>query len=230
MRRPLRHRRLASSSKPIVKDIWGEEWQLFERRPTPYGFPLLMGRPYPPQSVRGGSGGTGVIMTAPLAAHLRANARRPYEKPLPVGHGAIIRLRESLGIGHREWDDARIQWWVDRIDDLATLPVPEFVAKHGDHPWTRSGTISEALVWNMRVALVGRHNRPLDWWKTPAMQKFLMSDLRMAEIAERLSLSTVRIVELRAKIRRMRGIPVRKRKGQQGGRPATKRGTSQRRK
>ena len=188
-------------TKPIIRDIFGDEWSVFEHRKTPYGFPLILGRPYPPPSVQGGSGGTGVIMTAPLAAHLRANERTPYRKPLPVGHGSVIRLRALLGLDHLAWDDARIEWWMDRLDDLAFLPVPTFVAKHIGHAWTRSGKLSEALVWNMRVALIGRQRQVIGWWKAPAVQKLLTSTLPGPVVAKRLNISLARVGELRRKSR-----------------------------
>ncbi len=85
-----------------------------------------MGRPYPTPPVQGGSGGTGIIMTAPLAAHLRANERRPYALPLPVGRDAVRRARRRIGLDQQEWDDHRFGWWIDRIEDSGrTYGMPD---------------------------------------------------------------------------------------------------------
>jgi hypothetical protein len=183
--------------KPIVQDMWGDSWSLFERRETKFGFPILLGRPYPPPPVQGGSGGTGVIVTPKLAAHLRAHARRPYADPLPVGRDVVRRIRRLIGLDHRTWDDERIAWWIDRIDDLASLSVPEFVAKHKANAWTRSGSLSEGRVWQMRLALLGRRRRPIGWWKKPAVKKLILSDLPASVVATKLNVDPMIVRGLR---------------------------------
>lgn len=196
MRRP----RSAHGSTHIVHDWQGAEWRVFERRKTPYGFDLLLGRPYPTPPVRGGSGGTAVILTPALAKHLRAHARLPYELPLPVGRRPIQRLRTILGIDYRTWEDMRLKWWMDRIDDLATLPIPEFVAKHRNAPWTRSGTISGVLAWQMRIRFLGRQRKPAGWYRRPKVLALLNSDLPHDVVAERLQIAPTRAAELRYKL------------------------------
>jgi len=96
-----------------------------------------------------------VIVTAPLAAHLRTHVQRPHFLPLPVGRKTLRRVRELVGVDHRVWTDARIAWWVERIDDLARLSVVKFAAKHRRAAWTRMGTLSSTLVFKMRVELLG---------------------------------------------------------------------------
>jgi hypothetical protein len=49
----------------------------------------------------------------------------------------------------------RLAWWIDRIDDLASLSVVKFAARHSSKAWTRNGTLSSTLVHNMRVVLLG---------------------------------------------------------------------------
>jgi hypothetical protein len=122
-----------------------------ERRPTPYGFAVYMGWPcvYVGRE-RGGK--PGIIVTAPLAAHLRANVQRPHYHPLPVGRKALRRVRKWLGIDHRVWIDQRLAWWMERIDDLGALSAAKFVEKHGAPAWTRKGTLSTTLVCIMRKA------------------------------------------------------------------------------
>lgn len=195
-----RRPRVAHGSTHIVRDWQGAEWRVFARRKTPYGFDLLLGRPYPPAAVRGGSGGTGVILTPALAKHLRAHARLPYELPLPIGRRPLLRLRTILGIGHRTWEDQRLAWWMERIDDLATLPIPKFVAKHRNAPWTRSGTISGVLAWQMRIRFLGRQRRPVGWYREPKVLALLNGDLPHDVVAKRLHVAPRRAAELRYKL------------------------------
>lgn len=187
--------------KPIVKDMWGDEWSLFERRKTPYGFSLLLGRPYPPPPIQGGAGGTAVIVTEELARHLQENARRPYALPLPVGRDVVRRVRKLIGLDHRSWDDDRIAWWIERLDDLASMAVPDFVEKYKDEAWTRSGSLSEGRVWQMRIALLGRRRRPIGWWKTNRVEKLIKSDLPANTVADRLKVPPMVVRGLRWRLR-----------------------------
>ncbi len=187
--------------KPIVKDIWGDEWSLYERRKTAYGFSLKLGRPYPPPPVQGGAGGTGVIITPALAEHLKKHARRPYAQPLPVGRDVVRRVRKMIGLDHRSWDDDRISWWIDRLDDLATMSVPDFVEKYKTSAWTRSGTLSEGRVWQMRIALLGRRRRRIGWWKTARVTKLISSPLPANDVAEKLNVPPMVIRGLRWRLR-----------------------------
>jgi hypothetical protein len=95
------------------------------------------------------------VVTKPLAKHVRTHVQRPHYLPLPVGRKALRRVRQLLEVDHRVWTDARISWWMERLDDLASLSVVKFAARHGANPWTRRGTLSPTLVWNMRTALLG---------------------------------------------------------------------------
>ncbi len=181
--------------------MWGDDWALFEKRKTAYGFPILLGRPYPPPPVQGGSGGTGVIVTQALADHLRDHARRPYAHPLPVGRDVVRRVRRLVGLDHRTWDDERLAWWVDRLDDLATLAVPDFVAKYRKKAWTRSGSLSEGRVWQMRIALLGRRRRKIGWWKTPKVRKLVESGMSANDVADKLQVPPMIIRGLRWRLR-----------------------------
>ena len=144
------HRRRYS----IIRDIWGDRWTVAERRPTNYGFAVYLGWPHVPNGPQKG-GRANVIVTAPLAAHLRKTVQRPHFLPLPVGRKTLRRVRELVGVGHRVWTDARIFWWVDRIDDLANLSVVKFAKRHRATAWTRNGRLSSTLVFRMRVTLLG---------------------------------------------------------------------------
>lgn len=154
MPRPTQRRRHTRRRHSVIRDIWGERWTVSERRPTNYGFAIYMGWPYIPNGPQKG-GRAALIVTAPLAAHLRATVQRPHFLPLPVGRKTLRRVRELIGVDHRVWTDARIFWWVDRIDDLANLSVVKFARKHRKVAWTRNGGLSSTLVFRMRVSLLG---------------------------------------------------------------------------
>jgi hypothetical protein len=138
----------------IIRDIWGDRWSIAERRPTRYGFAVYMGWPYIPDGPQKG-GRAAVIVTAPLAAHLRKHVQRPHFLPLPVGRKTLRRVRQLVGVDHRVWTDTWITWWVDRIDDLGKLSVVKFAQRHQGTAWTRQGTLGPTIVFKMRVALLG---------------------------------------------------------------------------
>lgn len=188
---------------PIIRDIKGERWHVYERRPTPYGFDIYMGWDASPTAAyRGGK--AAVIVTAPLAKHLRATVQRPHALPLPMGRKTLRRVRKEVGVDHRVWIDARINWWLDRIDDLGTLSAAKFVARHGKDPWSRQGTVSTTLVCKMRQLFLGDRARPRGWWKAPAVRALVRSKLRAPEVAERLGVSEITIYRIR---RQLRGLP-----------------------
>ena len=179
--------------------------------------PIYLGWPCPSPGVQQ-SGKAAVIVTAPLAAHMRANEMRPYAYPLPIGDNARRRVRELLGIGHREWFDVRLNWWLERIDDLGRLSSAKFVAKHRADAWTRMGHFSTGLVWQMRVALLGRWRPPVGWWKAPEVSALVNSKLPLDEIAERLNVSPHTVYGIRYRLKKLaRG------RGSLARRPAPKR-------
>ncbi len=203
MPRSIRRRSSTRPRQLTVRDIWGDRWYVSERRPTPYGFAVYMGWPNSPDGPQKG-GKAAVIVTAPLAAHIRANLQRPYFLPLPMGDNARRRVRQLLGADHRAWTDTRLAWWIDRIDDLATLPAIRFVAKHEASAWTRNGKMSTTLVCLMRIALLGHQRRPLGWWKSPAVQALVHSALPIRIIAEQLRLSPFTVYGVRQRVLRLR--------------------------
>ncbi len=147
------------------------------------------------------SGKAAVIVTAPLAAHLRTHVQRPHFLPLPMGRKTLRRVRQLLGVDHRVWIDTRIAWWLERIDDLATLSAVKFVARHGTKGWTRKGTMSSTLVFHMRVALLGYSQRPPGWWRSQEVRTLVNSKLRLRVIAERLQVSEITVSRIRRRLR-----------------------------
>lgn len=104
-------------------DIWGDSWDLYEERPTEFGFSLLLGRAE--GTNRGGS--LTLIVTDDLANHLRALAELRRGHSLPIGNTTIKKARRLLGI---DWRAERASWWDERFDDLAEMSVEEFAATH----------------------------------------------------------------------------------------------------
>lgn len=120
---------------------------MLEERPTPHGWPVLLGWPVPRVS-RGGS--PEIIITCPLATHLRAKASPAYDLPLSVH--AIHRLRRRLGLDVRA---ERYRWWLDRIHDLGTLTLDAFADKHPPPPHIGHGArLSRAWISMMRKRLL----------------------------------------------------------------------------
>ena len=197
-----KRKRLSIGRQATIRDVWGEPWMVSERRPTQYRFAIYMGWPVSPTAGHK-SGKAAVIVTPQLAAHMRAHAQRPYAYPLPIGDNARRRIRELLNVGHRQWIDSRFEWWLNRIDDLGALSSAKFVAKHGKAGWTRTGTMSTTLVWQMRTRLLGMQRHPVGWWKAPEVKKLVTSKLSLDEIAERLDVAPVTVYGLRYRIKKM---------------------------
>lgn len=105
-----------------VTDIFGNTWDVRERRPTRYRFDVLLGWPQGHQRGRGGRG-VAVVPTEDLSNYL-FNARL-RDVDLPIGITTVKRLRSLLGI-YWSWDD----WWQLRASDLCTLTLEKFCEKH----------------------------------------------------------------------------------------------------
>lgn len=167
-----------------VKDAWGDRWDVREERETEHGFKVLLGWP---AGQRGkGHGGPRVILTKRLVAHLERHRRNAFEEmQLPIASGTIKRLRKQLG--HHRYIDAR-EWWEERIDDLSTLTLEQFAAKHD-----RKVSAVEAA----RLALVGKVIRDAGWWREANTVDLLLGDLPVAIVAEKLDLAVGSIRRLR---------------------------------
>lgn len=102
-----------------ITDIHGDAWWVWEYRATAHGFDIAIGRPDAP-----GKAGSSAILTATLAEYLQS-VERPRDIDLPLGRTAIRRLRTALGLSF-DWD----AWWTVRADDLASMTLAEFCARH----------------------------------------------------------------------------------------------------
>jgi len=76
-------------------DVFGQLWEVRERRPAPHGWLVEIGWPLGHARGRGGRGVT-IILTQPLAEYLTAT--RPRAIRLPIGGTAVKRLRARLGL------------------------------------------------------------------------------------------------------------------------------------
>lgn len=104
-------------------DWRGERWEVRERRATDHGFDVLIGWPAGEPRGRGGRG-VATILTAELARYLVETRQRDIA--LPIGLTAAKRLRRELGVSW-SWDD----WWQQRREDLLSLTLEAFCARHG---------------------------------------------------------------------------------------------------
>lgn len=156
-----------------VTDYWGDDWIVINIRTAP-GVPAVpLGRP----AGYFGRGGPTIFVTPALAEHLERYRHSPGKAGLPVGLTALKRLRRLLG--HNRYIDSAA-WWEARADDLATLTMEEFAARHGK---------SMGQIHNAKVALFGPTNRPNGWWRQPEITSLLRSGLPTSEIADQLGLS-----------------------------------------
>lgn len=104
-------------------DWLGGGWDVRERRPTPHGWDILLG--WPQDAPRGrGTRGVAVVLTAELAEYLSATRQRDID--LPIGMTAAKRLRREIGVTW-SWD----AWWAERREDLLSMTLEAFCAKHG---------------------------------------------------------------------------------------------------
>lgn len=165
-----------------IIDAFEDIWVVKDSRGTAHGFELYLGRPL----AATGPAGPAVILTQDLVDHFERHRRTPSNLNLPLGKTVITRLRSVLG--HHRYQDAEM-WWLERIADLERLTIADFAARHR----VSAGAISQA-----RTALLGAHQRPANWWKTPEMQALLHSKMPTAWIAEKMGLSAVAVRKYRA--------------------------------
>lgn len=98
-------------------------WDVRERRPTRHGFDVLIGWPQGEARGRGGRG-VATILTPELAQYLSQTRLRDTE--LPIGETVVKRLRAVLGVAW-SWD----AWWEARREDLLSMTLEAFCARHG---------------------------------------------------------------------------------------------------
>lgn len=103
-----------------VTDAYSAEWLVAEYRTTAHGAKIALGWPV----VMAGPGNPRVIMTAALAEYLQS-VERPRDIDLPLSRSTIKRLRGELELRF-DWD----AWWCARSDDLHSMTLEAFCARH----------------------------------------------------------------------------------------------------
>lgn len=178
----------------IARDHYDDQWSVYEERPTEHGWPLIMGRPYPP---RYASGGDATILTSELVEYLMSMRHERGAISLPIGLTAIKRIRKALGLN--SYDDMR-QWWEEHADELASMTEVEFADKHGYSP---------ARVSQANKALFGKRLREPGWWLVEPARSAIKGDGPRAQVAMDLGISIGAVGRLRWRIRTMdAGLPV----------------------
>lgn len=171
-----------------ITDIDGREYVVREVRDTEHLFPVYLGRP----AGEPGPAGATVILTRDLADYLLAHRRGRLDSlALPIGTGAIKALRSRLGINRQA--DAQ-QWWGERADDLRTLTLTEFAARH---------RVSLAAASREHSRRFGRINRPDGWWASGPEAEILLRDVPAADAAEQLGVAEGTVRSRRAALKRI---------------------------
>jgi hypothetical protein len=162
----------------LVRDVEGNLWDVRDARTTNYGFDLLFGQPVSRRNWPGDR--WRLIATQELYdfwERNRLNRATGVVMDLPAGRMALYALRRRLGF--HCLDDLRA-FWTERRDDLATLTLREFAARHG---------VSIAAAHRARTKSIGRTIRESGWWRKPEILGILQSDITAREKGEKLGIS-----------------------------------------
>lgn len=171
-----------------ITDIDGREWVIREVRDTEHLFPVYLGRPVREP----GPAGATVILTRELADYILSHRRDRIDSlALPIGAAVIKTLRSRLGINRQA--DAR-RWWDERADDLRTLTLTEFAARHG---------VSIAAASREHARRFGRINRPDGWWASGPEAEIILCDVSAADVAEQLGVAEGTVRSRRAALKRI---------------------------
>jgi len=169
-----------------VRDADNALWDVRDVRPTKHGFDIYYGSPDRAHDTHHG-GPLRLIVTKALRDFWWDNRLESHGFlfDLPAGRTTLKRARNRLKFNHR--DDVR-EFWTERIDDLATLPIGEFAAKHG---------VDKILAFDWRFRLVGQRARPLGWWRTPETLKILLSSMSLSQVGRELGIGISHAFRLR---------------------------------
>lgn len=172
------------------RDLYGEPWDIRESRETTHGFCLLLGWP---EGCRGkGYGAPRIVPTKDLHGYweTRQLARDGSIYDLPASRTALKRIRQLMGLNYYV---AQEQWWLERIEDLATLSGADFRRKHGSNIVTIS---------QVHKSLFGRRQREPGWYLHPDAHLLLTGPLPHIVVAEKLNISVGASRRLRSILRR----------------------------
>ena len=174
-----------------VRDVEGGLWDVREIRDTKFGFNLIFGSP----ESRRGNCKPRLIATQELYDHWEANKERYGEGllySLPAGRSTLKRVRRRLGFNCME---DMLEFWVERIDDLATLTPRQFAARH-KVTWLR--------VFDWRRKLLGSEVREPNWWMEREAIDVLLAGKTLKETGRVLGISTSHVFRLRARAMELR--------------------------
>ncbi|MEI8371849.1 MAG: hypothetical protein WCJ35_03335 [Planctomycetota bacterium] len=174
-----------------VADVFGDSWDLRERRPTAYGWSVCLGWPHGQPRGRGGTGGPSIIVTRELLGYLESVRETPGTYDLPIGRTAIKRLRRLLGM---DWFAENEAWWQERIEELSTMTLQKFAEKYG---------LSEGAVDLWRLRFFGRQLRPEGWWLKEPARELLGGDYPRTYVAQCLDVSLGTVGRLRWVVRKL---------------------------
>lgn len=193
------------SRKPVkiiahIEDAFGVLWDVRRIAPAPDGTPCHHGWPHGWRRGRGGVGGPAWVLTPGLIAWLERNrfAALAALDGMPFGRTALKRMRRQLG--HHGKTDRRA-WWVERLDDLASLESQEFTERH-----TRTnGRLSAAAVDLARAELVGFRGQRKAAWRDHA--EVILGGMPTQIIADKLGIAVDVACKMRWLLEDERGLP-----------------------
>jgi hypothetical protein len=126
-----------------------------------------------------------------------------HVREFPFSRWTLQRMRRLLG-HHGKLD--RRQWWIDRIDDLATLLSKDFVAKYASER-----AVSDAAVDLARKELLGLRGQHKAEWRTHA--DLILGPLPTQAVATQLGYSVDVICKMRYRLEEEQGLPHRRERG-----------------
>lgn len=171
-----------------VRDLDGHWWDVREIRDTRHGFDLYFGTPANNHGAyRGGL--PRLIATKALQDFWHANRTtgRGFLFDLPAGRTTLKRARKRLGFNYL---DDLTEFWTDRIEELGSLPVHEFAARHG---------VDRSVAFERRRRMLGKRARAIGWWRKPEIRAILLSCLTLSQVGRRLDISISQAKRLRDK-------------------------------
>lgn len=178
-----------------VKDVDGDLWDIRDVRSTKHGFDLYFGVPANNHGAyRGGL--PRLITTHALRDFWDANRTKGHGFlfDLPAGRTTLKRGRRRLGLNQRH--DV-IKFWTDRIEDLRSLSMGEFAARHG---------VAVEMASHWRIKIIGKRARAIGWWRNPEARAILLSDWTLIRVGRMLGISTTHAKRLRDQAKQEREL------------------------
>jgi hypothetical protein len=122
-------KKLGINPYPIVEDVFGKKWKIYNRRKTPSGFDVQLGK-----EVIRRHGQKAICPTRELVDFLRKYPDSKFEeKMLPISKSSLLKLRNKLGIAsyHYHYHNHDKQWWEQHKIEVIQLSSSHFCEKYG---------------------------------------------------------------------------------------------------